>query len=101
MCLGASILIDGNRIAAVEARSSLDPADATVLDARGAYVVPGFVDVHVHGVESHDTLDDGDPIARISAALPRYGVTAFCPTTVACPPDRLRGVLTQVAAARA
>jgi N-acetylglucosamine-6-phosphate deacetylase len=33
--------------------------------------------------------------------LPRYGVTAFCPTTVACAPDALRHVLAQVRRARA
>src|SRR5262249_42110124 len=33
--------------------------------------------------------------------LPRYGVTAFCPTTVACPPADLRRVLDQVRRARA
>ena len=96
-----SLLSDGARIAAVEPRAGIDPAGATFVDARGCYVVPGFVDVHVHGVEGHDSLDEGDPIAQIAARLPRYGVTAFCPTTVACPPGQLTRVLAQVAAARA
>ena len=45
------------------------------------YIVPGFIDVHVHGVDGIDTLDDlpgGDSIAKIAAELPRYGVTATC-----------------------
>src|SRR5262245_40391005 len=60
----------------------------------GHYIVPGFIDVHVHGVEGIDSLDvvpDG-AIAAIARRLPRYGVTAFCPTTVACAPDALRRV---------
>ena len=64
------------------------------------YVAPGFIDVHVHGLHGHDTLDGDGAVARIAALLPRYGVTAFCPTTVACAPEDLRGVLQQVAAAR-
>ena len=56
----------------------------------GHYIVPGFIDVHVHGVEGIDTLDGGDAIARIAARLPRYGVTAFCPTSIACAPAALR-----------
>ena len=60
------------------------------------YIVPGFIDVHVHGVEGVDVLDDGDAVAGIAGRLPRFGVTAFCPTTMACPPDRLRRVLEQV-----
>jgi N-acetylglucosamine-6-phosphate deacetylase len=68
---------------------------------QGHYIVPGFIDVHVHGVDGVDSLDAGDPIRSIAASLPRYGVTAFCPTTVACGPDALRRVLAQVRRARA
>ena len=96
----ASLIIDGTRIAAIEPLARVDTAGATVVDASGCYVVPGFVDVHVHGVEGHDTLDGGAAIAEIASRLPRYGVTAFCPTTVACPPGELRAVLAQVKAAR-
>ncbi|MBI4888520.1 MAG: hypothetical protein HY824_15600, partial [Acidobacteria bacterium] len=98
---GASLVIDGTRIAAVEPRSRVDAAGATIVDARECYVVPGFIDVHVHGVEGHDTLDPGNPVAAIASRLPRYGVTAFCPTTVACGPRELRAVVEQVARARA
>src|SRR5687768_13414083 len=95
----ASLIVERNRIAAIDPRPRVDPAAATHVDATGCYIVPGFIDVHVHGVEGDDTLDEGDPIIRIAAKLPRYGVTAFCPTTVACPPAQLRGVLAQVTAA--
>jgi len=60
-----------------------------VRDLHGCWIVPGFIDVHVHGVESHDTLDPGAPIETIARRLPRYGVTGFCPTTVACSPSDL------------
>jgi N-acetylglucosamine-6-phosphate deacetylase len=56
--------------------------------------------VHVHGVDGVDSLDEGEPIASIAAKLPRFGVTAFCPTTVACAPAALRAVLDQVRRAR-
>ena len=89
------VVIENGRIARVEPGGTL-PEGAGVVDASGGYVVPGFVDVHVHGVAGTDTLDEGDAIAAIAASLPRYGVTAFCPTTVACPPAELRRVLEQV-----
>jgi len=97
----ASLIIDGGRIASVEPAARVDPAGATIVPAADCYVVPGFVDVHVHGVEGHDTLNQGDPVAAIAALLPQYGVTSFCPTTVACAPEGLRGVLKQVATLRA
>jgi N-acetylglucosamine-6-phosphate deacetylase len=97
----AALLIDGARIAAVESHARVDMAGATVIQIPNCYVVPGFIDVHVHGVEGCDTLDEDDGIAHIASRLPRYGVTAFCPTTVACTPAALRAVLSKVAEARA
>ncbi len=96
----ASLIIDSMRIAAIEPKARVDTPGATIVDASDCYVVPGFVDVHVHGVEGHDTLGGGTAVAEIASRLPRYGVTAFCPTTVACPPAELRAVLEQVKAAR-
>jgi len=95
-----SLIIDGSRIAAVEA-GRVDPAGAAVVPATDCFVVPGFVDLHVHGVEGHDTLNEGEPVAAIAALLPGYGVTSFSPTTVACAPAALAAVLRQVAALRA
>ena len=97
----ASLLIDGGRIAAVESNARVDAAGAIIVETPECYIVPGFVDLHVHGVDGHDTLDEGDAVARIASRLPRYGVTAFCPTTVACAPQALGTVLAQVARARA
>jgi N-acetylglucosamine-6-phosphate deacetylase len=94
-----SLVVDGSRIVALEA-GRVEPGGASVLRADGCYVVPGFVDVHVHGVDGFDTLDGGDAVAAIAARLPRYGVTAFCPTAVACPPGVLRAFLGQVRDAR-
>lgn len=70
-------------------------------DLEGHFIVPGFIDVHVHGVEGTDTLDGADAIGRVAARLPPYGVTAFCPTSIACTPASLREMLGDVRAARA
>jgi N-acetylglucosamine-6-phosphate deacetylase len=96
---GGTLVIDGDRIVAVESGRAA-PAGAEVFELDGGYVVPGFVDVHVHGVAGRDTLDGGDAVASIAAALPQYGVTAFCPTAVACGPDALRAFLDRVRFAR-
>jgi N-acetylglucosamine-6-phosphate deacetylase len=52
--------------------------------------------VHVHGVEGIDTLDSEDAIRAIAERMPRFGVTAFCPTSIACSPMVLRRLLTAV-----
>jgi len=95
----ASLVIDADRIHAIEMTGGVPPG-ASVVDARESFIVPGFVDVHVHGVEGHDSLDSAAAIAAIANRLPRYGVTAFCPTTVACAPEALDAVLDQVTRAR-
>src|SRR5947207_12370429 len=94
-----TLVIEGGRIA--EIRADAPSAGPHSLFAfHGHYIVPGFIDVHVHGVDGIDTLADRDPIAALAQQLPRYGVTGFCPTTVACAPDALRHVLDGVRRAR-
>ena len=52
------------------------------IDARGALLTPGFVDLHIHGCAGDDTMDGGDAVKRMAAWLARTGVTAFLPTTM-------------------
>ncbi len=95
-----TLLLDRDRI--IEVRKDAPPATSAdvVFDLQGHTVVPGFVDVHVHGVDGADALDGGDAVQRIAQRLPRYGVTAFCPTSIACAPSDLRTLLSAVRAAR-
>ncbi|MGH9175921.1 MAG: N-acetylglucosamine-6-phosphate deacetylase, partial [Vicinamibacterales bacterium] len=93
-----SLLLDGERIVAIEPRIVDTPRGAERVDVAGSVIAPGFVDVHVHGVEGYDTLDGSGAIAAVAARLPRYGVTSFCPTSVACDPARLREMLAQIGA---
>jgi N-acetylglucosamine-6-phosphate deacetylase len=92
---GGSVILNDGRIVAIE-DGPIAPAGATIIDASDSLIVPGFIDVHVHGVDGHDTLDGGNVVSQIARALPRFGVTAFCPTTVACGPDALQEFLDEV-----
>ncbi len=97
---GGSLIIHDGRIEAIESRIIDAPAGATRIDLTGHLIVPGFVDVHIHGIEGLDVLDGPEAIAGIAARLPKYGVTAFCPTSIACAPPALITMLAAVAAAR-
>jgi len=95
-----TVVIEGDRIVDVLTDApGRSPGDLH-FELRHHTLVPGFIDLHVHGVEGTDTLDGGGSIERIAGRLPRYGVTAFCPTSVACAPDDLRALLAAVRAAR-
>ena len=98
---GGSIVIDRGRIAAIEPRAIDAAAGVTVINVANHILVPGFVDVHIHGVEGVDVLDGPDAVAAVASRLPKYGVTAFCPTSVACTPQRLTTLLEAVARAHA
>ncbi len=61
--------------------------DAIEIDVGGAYVLPGFIDVHVHGGGGACTMDGTyDAINTISIAHAQGGTTAMIPTTYSSSP---------------
>lgn len=56
-------------------------------------VLPGFVDLHVHGGGGADVMDGAEGIAATAAFHLRHGTTALCPTTVTRPPEELAAVV--------
>src|SRR5574344_2255812 len=67
---GAAIVIEGQKIKGVlpKGPTSAEPAkDCTVVDVRGKYVMPGFIDVHAHGALGYDFCDK-DPQAVFEIA---------------------------------
>lgn len=75
---GADVLTEGDRIAAIGMGLTGGPA----IDARGALLAPGFVDLHIHGCAGDDTMDGGDAVKCMAKWLPRTGVTGFLATTM-------------------
>jgi N-acetylglucosamine-6-phosphate deacetylase len=72
--------VAGGRIAAIEP----DPAAGA-----GPWVVPGFIDVHVHGWGGHDAMGGPDALSGMARALAAHGVTSFLPTAVTAPMGKL------------
>ncbi len=96
-----TIVIDGDRIADVLPGTRRGGALDAHVDLQGCTIVPGFIDVHVHGVQGVDALEGAASIRHMAARLPRFGVTAFCPTSIACAPVDLRRLLDGVRLVRA
>lgn len=61
------------------------------------YLVPGFIDLHIHGADGCDVMD-GDPegLSKISHALAREGVTGFLATTLSAEQETLEYVLKMI-----
>lgn len=102
--LDAVIYIEGERIAWVGPRGALPAraAQAPRLAAAGLIAAPGFIDLQVNGAGGVDVMRAGpDDLVRLSHLLPRFGCTAFLPTTVTAAHDRLCAALGALAAAAA
>ena len=92
---GVLITIEGAQIADVREEPSA-PADADVVNA-GA-IVPGFIDVHVHGGEGADFMDAAeDAVACVTRFHARNGTTALAATTLSGSPADLHGAVRAIA----
>ena len=57
--------------------------DMETIDARGKYVSPGLIDLHIHGYLGEDVSDGSkEGVRRIANSLLANGVTGFLPTTM-------------------
>ena len=88
--------IDGERIAAVEGEHVGDDAWR---DADAPIIVPGFIDLHVHGGGGADTMQADDAIDVIARTHLRHGTTALLATTMTAPRAEIEAALESIAPA--
>ncbi len=94
------LLIKGENIAATGPMTDV-PAAGRTIDGRGRHVLPGAVEIHIHGAAGADAMDaDDDPVETISRHLPSTGTTAFLATTMTARPDDLRAALGHLSGSR-
>lgn len=77
-----TVLVENGIIAGVE-EGNIDFADALVIDAKGNYISPGFVDIHVHGGGGHDFMDGTEEaFLKVAEIHAQHGTTSIMPTTL-------------------
>jgi N-acetylglucosamine-6-phosphate deacetylase len=77
-----SLLIEAGKIAGITEKR-IEAIDAIDIDAKGRYVSPGFIDIHVHGGGGSDFMDATEnAFLEIANTHARYGTTAMWPTTL-------------------
>ncbi|HEY5800419.1 MAG TPA: N-acetylglucosamine-6-phosphate deacetylase [Burkholderiaceae bacterium] len=62
---------------------------ATAQPGAGDIIVPGFIDLHVHGGGGKDAMEGGDAPSHIAKVHARYGTTSLLATTMTAPPDEI------------
>ncbi len=78
-----SAIIFDEKIREITDIKNIDTSRYEVIDAKGNYVSPGLVDMHIHGYLGADVSDgDVDGIKLMAEGIAKNGVTAWCPTTM-------------------
>ena len=84
----------GGRIAAIEG-TPVDEAQARASTL--PLLLPGFIDLHVHGGGGHDTMGAGDAALHIARTHARHGTTALLATTMTAPLGEIETALRALA----
>ncbi len=80
----ATLLINNHKIELIS-EGNVDAPDYEAIDARGNYISPGFIDIHIHGGGGYDFMDGTEEAyLKIAEIHARYGTTAMAPTTLTC-----------------
>ncbi len=92
----AAIEIENGKIVGVRPWNGEEGADLN-----GAYVLPGFIDTHIHGTDDDDAMDQ-DPAAleRISKNVLQEGTTAFLATTMTMAQEDIEKALRAISSAK-
>ena len=100
------VKVEGERISRVlvtasesEAAAFLPETGETLLDGQGAYLLPGMIDLHLHGCMGADICDGTlEAFERVAAFEAAAGLAAIVPATMTLPAGRLKEILACAAA---
>ncbi|WP_424952557.1 N-acetylglucosamine-6-phosphate deacetylase [Deinococcus sp.] len=71
-----------------------------VAHAPERYILPGFIDVHVHGGGGADAMDGESGIRALARFHARHGTTSLLPTTITTPWPQVMAALTAIRSVR-
>ena len=88
-----TVLITDSTITGVE-EGDIEITCDTEINAKGNYIAPGFIDIHIHGGGGHDFMDGSETaFLKIAETHARYGTTAMVPTTLTSDKENLLNTL--------
>ena len=85
---------EGGIIQKVGSMAECQNPQGEIIDCKGMYLSPGFVDLHSHGGGGHDYMDGGlEDITGAAKMHLSHGATSLMPTTLTSSDDELFGVM--------
>ena len=94
---GLSVRLQNGIVSEVGEKTAADSTE-TRIDLEGDFLLPGFVDVHIHAFRGSDTMRGEADIRRMSRELAKTGTGAFCPTTMSASEEDTRNALSGIRA---
>lgn len=88
---GGYVLIENGTIKAVGTGELGHIDNCEIIDAKGRYVSPGFIDIHTHGGGGYDYMDNTvEAFLGAARAHLMFGTTTIVPTTLTCTNEELK-----------
>lgn len=93
---GHQVVIQDGKIVGIEPAGPVEAGTITV-DARGKTIIPGLIDIHMHGANGFDCMDaTPEAIQGMGRFIARHGVTAYLPTTVTASIEATLAAITNI-----
>lgn len=81
-----------------DGRFSYEGSSDVVIDGKGCYLIPGLIDIHLHGCAGADVCDGTiKALDKICEYELSKGITSICPTTMTIADNELEKVIVNIA----
>lgn len=91
---GRTLVLTDGKVSAISENEEPDDEYDEVIDAKGMYISPGFIDIHVHGGGGFDFMDGTvESFLGVAKTHARYGTTSLVPTTLTAGKEELISTL--------
>lgn len=92
------LLARDKKIAALGANDAPDFENTQIINGQGLTLLPGFIDLHVHGAVGCEVMDaDADGLRKMAQFYAQHGTTSFLPTTWTDSRERIQAALELIA----
>ena len=84
------MVIEDGHIISLASRNATEISEGRRLDFQNLILAPGFIDIHIHGGAGGDAMEASESaLEQIERQLVKHGVTAYLPTTVTAPQEKI------------